>query len=744
MKVEILINKTSFNTTKFHKAHWLIIILSVILTFFAWYFIQQQVNQKISQDFERNAEQVLELISERMSKYEDALWSGVALINSSPTKINHAQWKLFAQSLHIESKYQGVNGIGVVYHILPENLSDFLNNERITRPNYNIHPKHQQNEFWPIVYISPEQENAAAIGLDMAHENNRYTAAKLSRDTGKSQITGPIVLVQDSEKTPGFLFYAPFYQGDSSTLSQRQKNISGLVYAPFVVKNLLAGTLHKNKRLVDIKIIDDKQIIYNEHIETEANFDSDALFNKTYQVEMYGRSWFFTVNSNLAFKKASINNQPLIILCTGIIIDLLIILIFIVITRTNKRVLIYAETLNEDLQRKNNKLNTEIKEKESYALQAEKSSHAKSLFLANMSHELRTPLNVINGYTQLLSMNPSIPEEDQEQIDAIANSGEHLLSLIEDVLDLSKIESGSIEVNLEKVPLKQLINELQYTAKSIAKTYNLSLEIDEPDDIEVEADNIRLTQVLINLISNAAKYNIAGGSIKICFEKIETNKIKILVIDSGIGIDEKNRQKLFTPFERLGFESSAIEGSGIGLSLSKNLIEKMNGEIGYQPNVTKGSCFWFTLNIIENKEHNNLTECDTPSTFLKNPDLFTLLYVEDNIQNAVLMKAILKPFENVELVIKTDAEAGLSFAEQSQPFLIFMDINLPGIDGFEATKLLKENPNTTHIPVIAMSANAESRYLDLAKEVGISLYLTKPLNINKIHNAVIQHIKQNT
>lgn len=198
------------NAGKFHNIHWVILCLSALLTVLAWYFANEQVNQKVEERFQRESNHIIELVKDRMTLYEQALWGVVSLYAASDKQFGHAEFKKYATRLHIDETYPGINGIGIIYHIKPAQLPSYLANKRVERPNFTIHPKHQQNEYWPITYIEPEQKNNKAIGLDMAFETNRYTAVKKARDTGLAQLTGPITLVQDDKNTPGFLFLLPF------------------------------------------------------------------------------------------------------------------------------------------------------------------------------------------------------------------------------------------------------------------------------------------------------------------------------------------------------------------------------------------------------------------------------------------------------------------------------------------------------------------------------------------------------
>lgn len=336
---------------KTRSLHWLVLLGSLLLTLVVWYLSKAQTEEKIRDQFLRETAQVTALISERMQKYEDALWGGVAAIRSQSNVIGNTEWKLYADSLKVDEKYPGINGIGVINYVAPENLSSFLAKQQEERPNFQIHPTHERNEYWPITFIEPFAQNEQAVGLDMAFEFNRYTAAVKARNTGTAQITAPIVLVQDSGKTPGFLFYSPFYSDNQvETAEDREKKFLGLVYAPFIMHKLMEGSLAKTRRHVGVKITDGDNVLYNEHLETEADFDADPLYTQTPTFEMYGRSWSFDIRSTLSFREAANSSQPLFILLGGLFIDALLFLFFTLLARSNQRALQLAGDMSEKYQ----------------------------------------------------------------------------------------------------------------------------------------------------------------------------------------------------------------------------------------------------------------------------------------------------------------------------------------------------------------------------------------------------------
>jgi PAS domain S-box-containing protein len=355
-------NDTLDKNGRLHWYHWLVVVLSLVLTLSAWQVTSRLAEQKSQIQFDFQADLLVELVKERMLKYEDALWAGVAAIHSQRNPIDTQSWHSFATALSIEEKYPGINGIGIIDYVAPDKLDAYLKEQRKLRPDYQIHPKHNKNEFWPITHIEPVQQNQKAVGLDMAHEINRYTASTKARDTATAQITGPIILVQDAKKTPGFLFFAPYYKVEQPPKSLALRRISFVanVYAPFIMEKLMEGTLKNENRLVNFKISDGNDILYDE-LQTESeDYDNYPLFSKIVQIEMYGRHWSFELQSTNLFRHQVSNDQPLMILLGGISIDVLLLILFIILARSNKKAIVYAAKVTRELKVSEKKLKTTI------------------------------------------------------------------------------------------------------------------------------------------------------------------------------------------------------------------------------------------------------------------------------------------------------------------------------------------------------------------------------------------------
>ena len=373
--------------------------------------------------------------------------------------------------------------------------------------------------------------------------------------------------------------------------------------------------------------------------------------------------------------------------------------------------------------------------------EAEAASRAKSEFLSSMSHELRTPLNAILGFAQLLDTDHLLPlhEDQQESVDQILSGGKHLLDLIDQVLDLARIETGNITVSIEGVLLEDLLKECIPLAETLALKRNITLEhsLSEPS-LAVLADTTRLKQVLLNLLSNAVKYNRDGGRVTLDSTASNRNTVVIAVSDTGVGIPEEKQEMVFEPFNRLGAETSATEGTGIGLTICKELVQLMNGTIGFESTVGEGTTFWIELpqTTISSADEIIATTGRPPvaGPIAENADDIggTLLYIEDNPANLRLMERIVSRIPGLELLSAHTAELGLELALAHSPNLIFMDIGLPGMDGFEAVELLKSDPATTKIPVIAVSASVTNSDIERGRQVGFTDYISKPLQVDQI------------
>jgi PAS domain S-box-containing protein len=390
--------------------------------------------------------------------------------------------------------------------------------------------------------------------------------------------------------------------------------------------------------------------------------------------------------------------------------------------------------LDQVLQEKNVEL-------ESARSVAEKANLAKSDFLSSMSHELRSPLNAILGFAQLMdSDSPPATPTQKESIAQILQAGWHLLKLINEILDLAKVESRQVPLSEEPVSLAEVMLECQSMIEPQAQQRGIKLTFSQFDiPYFVRADRTRLKQVLINLLSNAIKYNIKHGMVEVKCTESTPGRIRVSIRDTGAGLPPEQLAQLFQPFNRLGQEAGGEEGTGIGLVVAKRLVELMGGVIGVESIVGVGSVFWFELISVaephlslEGGEAAALAQPHVP----RGARLHTLLYVEDNPANLKLVEQVIARHPDMRLLTAVNGKSGIEIARASQPDVILMDINLPGINGYEALKILRSDPSTAHIAVIAVSANAMPLDVERGLKAGFFRYITKPIKVTEFMEAL--------
>ena len=367
---------------------------------------------------------------------------------------------------------------------------------------------------------------------------------------------------------------------------------------------------------------------------------------------------------------------------------------------------------------------------------AEKANRAKSDFLSSMSHELRTPLSAILGFAQLIESGTPQPTPAQKRsVDQILRAGWYLLELINEILDLALIESGRLSLSLEPISLGEVLHECQTMIEPQAQGRGIRISFPHfAKPCILRADRMRIKQILINLLSNAIKYNRVGGSVKLACTNLADHRIRICIEDTGLGLSPDKMAQLFQPFNRLGQEAHAEEGTGIGLVMTKRLIELMGGTIGVESTVGQGSVFWIEIDLADENQLAPVKADISALVALAIADdarLRTILYVEDNPANLMLVEDLIARRSDLRLLSARDGYQGIELARAARPDVILMDINLPGINGIRALRILSEDPLTLHIPVIALSANAIPRDIKKGLEAGFFRYLTKPIKVNE-------------
>jgi PAS domain S-box-containing protein len=370
--------------------------------------------------------------------------------------------------------------------------------------------------------------------------------------------------------------------------------------------------------------------------------------------------------------------------------------------------------------------------------EADRANHAKSDFLSRMSHELRTPLNSILGFGQLLDRQ-SPTETQRPRIRYILSAGRHLLNLINEVLDISRIEAGNLQLSLEPVCVEEAISEALDLMRPLASERAIGLATTSSLDAAsyVLADRQRLKQVLLNLLSNAVKYTAMQGTVTLSFSKSDNGMMRIQVRDTGAGIPVDKLARLFTPFDRLGAEQSTVEGTGLGLALSQRLVQAMHGSIGVNSTLGNGSTFWLELPQADCPFQTLAAQKAAPVADEVAPeDARRILYIEDNFSNVTLVEQMLAERPALELLTAMQGRVGLELARKHEPDLILLDLHLPDMPGWQVLAQLKADQATRDIPVVVISADATAPQIKRLLSAGASSYLTKPLDVAEFFRVI--------
>jgi CheY-like chemotaxis protein/nitrogen-specific signal transduction histidine kinase len=357
---------------------------------------------------------------------------------------------------------------------------------------------------------------------------------------------------------------------------------------------------------------------------------------------------------------------------------------------------------------------------------AERANQAKSEFLSRMSHELRTPLHAIIAFSDLILYEKELDPKLEKHIQHINKAGDHLLELVDDVLDLAKIESGRFSLSVKPIKLHEVLEECYSLIKPTAEDAEIKLSFDTQVNYVVNASHTSLKQALLNLLSNAVKYNKQHGIVTVTYEVKDNKRLRINVIDTGKGLSTEQQKQLFMPFERIGAEFTKVKGTGIGLTITQQLVNMMGGTVGEESTIGKGSKFWIELPLSDEQSITQPEPAPIKRTISKTQQSKYIVYVEDDPINAHLMEAIIKKMTNHRLVIAKTGNEGLKLILEQLPDLVLLDLGLPDMDGYEILEQMRAHPQARKIPAIAMTAKAMMDDIERGEKAGFDDYIVKP------------------
>lgn len=457
-------------------------------------------------------------------------------------------------------------------------------------------------------------------------------------------------------------------------------------------------------------------------------------------VDVGADTWLLAARARRPLVGSFADNSPWYALAAGLLTSLLVAMLLEALSR--RRVyaleLVDAKTaeLREALAERERLEHGQRRAREA----AEEANRSKSEFLSRMSHELRTPLNAVLGFAQLLDAEDLGPAND-DSVHQIIKGGRHLLDLINEVLDITRIETGAFQMSPEPVLVSEALGDVTALTAPLGAQAGIHLVTASSQrcDVHVLADRQRLNQILLNLVSNAIKYNRSGGTVSLTCEPGAAATLRIGVHDTGPGIRRDQVDLLFTPFERLGAEHTTVEGTGIGLALSRRLAEAMGGTLDVDTTVGQGSTFWLELPVVEGPVDRYVRlngDAVLSSAEASGPPTRTVLYIEDNLANLRLVERILADDPTIEIVSAMQGRLGVDLARQHQPALILLDLHLPDLSGDEVLRQLRDDPATSAIPVAILSADATPGQIRRLLAEGAHSYLTKPLDVAELRHLV--------
>lgn len=749
-----------------------ILFVGFVITFGVSDYVSQEEEFQSQKEFVIACNEAKTKIFLRINLHIQFLINASSFFEASKL-VTRKEWEQFNKFSTINENFKGVQGFGFSSIVKKEQLKAHIQDIRKEGfSKYTVYPNGGRAFYTSIIYLEPFNErNARVLGFDMFTEPVRRKAMEQARDYKMPVLSGKVVLHQETQKDvqAGTLIYVPVYKNAPlSTIAERRSAILGWVFSPFRMDDLMKSILgswnlnrHENIRLrvYDGAIISKNSLLFDSHKNKIKNSSHTRARTRTFPVLFNNKKWTLVFSQPLK-SPFFFSSKTLIIAIGGIIISLLLFALSYSLLITKQYAKSIAERLsldlsikNQEYERMNNslkknykklisskeKLKETNKELQKAKVKAEESDQLKSAFLANMSHEIRTPMNGIMGFAELLKEANLSIEERKDYIDIIEKSGTRLLNIINDIVDISKIEAGQMNVVFSGTNIDEQLQYIQTFFTPETQDKGLLLLLKKPladDETIIRTDREKLYAILMNLVKNAIKYTVKG-IIEFGYEK-KDDYIQFFVKDTGIGISKDRHQAIFERFIQADFnDKMARQGAGLGLSIAKAYVELLGGKIWVESEPEKGSVFYFTLPCTIKLEENNSTQINmlTNQGDCQIKKLKILIAEDDKISRMLILK-VLNSFSKEIVIAKMGLEAVQISQNNPDIDLILMDIQMPQMNGYEATKEIRKF--NKDVIILAQTAFALEGDKEKTIEAGCNGYISKPIKKEEL-SRLIRH-----
>lgn len=700
--------------------------------------------ERVQISFARDAETASTAVASQLNTSLHALEAMRGLLATAPDEIN--AWALHTAAAPWLNPSTNLQALGYMERLTLPEVPAFEDHMRahgwadyrvMDRTELNTRVPTRSAEVYTARLVEPLERNQLLMGVNALSIPASRAAIQAAVRSGQPVATAAFQLSQDpvDSKKRGVVIYRALYQGNPSTDAEREAAARGVVFVTLRVEELLREVLAHAPSHLNFCVTDTDPTAEIRHLAaSDLCADGHDRLTHRQMLDFAARQWELQVSASIASADASTGERHYAWLFSsiGLLATAVLGALLLTVTGRARMIEIAEQERTAALEQQVRERLEAVRAREA----AEASNRAKSDFLSRMSHELRTPLNAMLGFAQLLELESRQPLGPTQRgwVEQIRQAGWHLLEMINDVLDLSRIESGNLRMELDTLNVLDLLASTRPLVQQAADQRGITIEEHlSPEATYVRGDATRVKQILTNLLSNAVKYNVDRGRIRVS-SQVRGDRVELMVADTGLGMSTQQMTALFQPFNRLGQEMGRTEGTGIGLVISQRLAELMGGDLSAASDVGHGSLFILSLPMATPAEAAALQ----PALTAGRSDYQHRLvhYIEDNETNVEVMRGMLAQRPQVDLQVSGNGLDGLAAIRIRRPDVLLLDMHLPDISGLELLRHLKLDPETHGIPVIVVSANALPTQIDEALQAGAHRYLTKPVSVSELLNAL--------